>query len=114
MLAPILNRISIGFTKEKATVLVWGGLRGAVSLALALTIAQHYSIPREIGDQILFLTAGIVVLTILINGLTMEKLLSVLGLDKLPPAKAVTVQKAKANVYHDLKEYLPKIKQNRF
>ncbi len=114
ILAPILNRIGIGFTKEKGIVLVWGGLRGAVSLALALTIAQNNSIPKEIGDQILFLTAGIVVLTILINGLTMEKLLAMLNLDKLPPAKEITVQKAKANVYQNLSKYLPEVKKNEF
>lgn len=113
-LAPFLKRISIGFTKEKATVLVWGGLRGAVSLALALTIAQNDAIPKSIGDQILFLTAGIVVLTILINGMSMEKLLEVLKLNTLPPAKEVTVQKAKSNVYTDLSEYVPHIKQSEF
>ncbi|MEA2050006.1 MAG: cation:proton antiporter [Campylobacterota bacterium] len=114
VLSPILNRIGIGFTKQKAIVLVWGGLRGAVSLALALTIAQNDAIPKEIGDQILFLTAGIVVLTILINGLTMEKLLEILKLNTLPAAKEITVQKAKANVYKNLSTYLPKIKSSEF
>ncbi|MEA3314416.1 MAG: cation:proton antiporter [Campylobacterota bacterium] len=103
---PLLKRIGTGFTKEKAIVLVWGGLRGAVSLALALTVAHSDAIPKEIGDQILFLTAGIVVLTILINGLTMEKLLSILNLDTLPPAKEATVQKARAKVYKDIQGYL--------
>ncbi len=111
---PVLRRIGVGITKEKAIVLVWGGLRGAVSLALALVVAQNDNIPKEIGDQILFLTAGIVVLTILINGLTMEKLLAYLGLDKLPPAKEATVQKAKAIVYSDIKEYLPSLKKDEF
>ncbi|NQY95458.1 MAG: cation:proton antiporter [Campylobacteraceae bacterium] len=111
---PILSRIGIGITKEKAIVLVWGGLRGAVSLALALVVAQNTSIPKEIGDQILFLTAGIVVLTILINGLTMEKLLAKLGLDKLPPAKEATVQKAKSIVYNDVQKYLPDLKNDEF
>jgi len=111
---PVLKRIGVGITKEKAIVLVWGGLRGAVSLALALIVAQNDSIPKEIGDQILFLTAGIVVLTILINGLTMEKLLAYLGLDKLPPAKEATVQKAKSMVYLDVQKYLPDLKNNEF
>jgi len=111
---PILSRIGVGITKEKAIVLVWGGLRGAVSLALALVVAQNDSIPKEIGDQILFLTAGIVVLTILINGLTMEKLLAKLGLDKLPPAKEATVQKAKSIVYSDVQKYLPTLKEDEF
>ena len=111
---PILGRIGVGITKEKAIVLVWGGLRGAVSLALALVVAQNDLIPKEIGDQILFLTAGIVVLTILINGLTMEKLLASLGLDKLPPAKEATVQKAKSIVYSEVQEYLPNLKNDEF
>jgi len=111
---PVLKRIGVGITKEKAIVLIWGGLRGAVSLALALVIAHSEYIPKEVGDQILFLTAGIVVLTILINGMTMEKLLAYLGLDKLPPAKEATVQKAKAIVYSDMKEFLPTLKNNEF
>ncbi len=111
---PVLKRIGVGITKEKAIVLVWGGLRGAVSLALALVVAQNDNIPKELGDQILFLTAGIVVLTILINGLTMEKLLAYLGLDRLPPAKEATVQKAKAIVYEDVQKYLPKLKDDEF
>ncbi len=39
-LMPLLKRIGVGFTRQKATVLVWGGLRGAVSLSLALSLAQ--------------------------------------------------------------------------
>ena len=91
---PLLQRIGIGITLAKASVLVWGGLRGAVSLALALIIAQDSILSKEIGDQILFLTAGIVVLTIIINSSTMTLLLKKLGLDKLPPAKQVSLDKA--------------------
>ena len=111
---PLLKRIGIGITKEKAIILVWGGLRGAVSLALALTVAHNENIPREIGDQILFLTAGIVVLTILINGLSMENMLAWLKLDRLPPAKEATVNKAKASVYADMQNYLPIVKNSEF
>ncbi|MEA2079450.1 MAG: cation:proton antiporter, partial [Pseudomonadota bacterium] len=39
-LMPLLELIDVGITRQKATVLVWGGLRGAVSLALALSLAQ--------------------------------------------------------------------------
>ncbi|GAA3925226.1 sodium:proton antiporter [Litoribacillus peritrichatus] len=91
---PILKRIGIGINREKATVLVWGGLRGAVSLALALTVVANDQIPKAIGDQVMFLSAGIVVLTILINGSTMGWVLHQLGLDQLPPAKQATVDKA--------------------
>ena len=111
---PILKRIGIGITKEKAIVLTWGGLRGAVSLALALTIAADSLIPREVSDQILFLCAGIVVLTILINGTTMGALLQYLHLNALPAAKQATVDKAENRISEDLNQLLPSMMQNDF
>ena len=95
---PLLERIGVGITRQKATVLVWGGLRGAVSLSLALSLAQDSGVPEQLREQILFLTAGIVFLTIVINGSTMEWLLHRLALDKLPPAKEKSVQKARQTI----------------
>ncbi len=111
---PLLKRIGIGINFEKATVLVWGGLRGAVSLALALTVAQNDLIPKEIGDQVLFLCAGIVVLTILINGSTMGWILKRLGLDRLPDAKQATVDKASGEVSKTLCGALPIMMEDDF
>ncbi|MDP2561603.1 cation:proton antiporter [Psychrobium sp. 1_MG-2023] len=114
LLMPILKRIGIGITFEKAAVLCWGGLRGAVSLALALTVAASEVIPKQVGDHVLFLCAGIVVLTILINGSTMGFLLKMLGLNSLPPAKQATVDKARSTVNVALNEMLPTMMNNQF
>jgi NhaP-type Na+/H+ or K+/H+ antiporter len=111
---PILMRIGIGINREKATVLVWGGLRGAVSLALALTVAANDQIPKEVGDQIMFLCAGIVVLTILINGTSMGLVLHWLGLDKLPSAKQATVDKAQGAINQGLNQMLPDMMTSEF
>jgi len=105
-LMPILERIGIGINRKKATVLVWGGLRGAVSLSLALSLARDEAIPELLREQILFLTAGIVFLTIVINGSTMEWLLHRLQLDKLPPAKEASVQKARQSLDKQMNEFL--------
>jgi len=111
---PLLKRIGIGINRAKALVLIWGGLRGAVSLALALIIAQDTMIDKELGDQILFLTAGIVVLTIVINSSSMTLLLKVLGLDKLPAAKQASLDKAQLSVKQRLLITLPELKENEF
>ena len=58
-------------------VLLWGGLRGAVSLALALIVELDTGIEASIRDRILFHVAGIVLLTILVNGSTTGLLLKV-------------------------------------
>ncbi|WP_163830807.1 cation:proton antiporter [Spartinivicinus ruber] len=111
---PLLKRIGIGITREKAIVLVWGGLRGAVSLALALIIAQDDILPRDVRDQILFLCAGIVVFTILINGASMGWVLKKLKLDQLPPAKQATVDKAQSKINEELTSMLPVLVENEF
>lgn len=58
----------------------WGGLRGAVCLALALSFDSDF--PNR--DLMLMLTLGVVLFTLLIPGTTIAMLLQRLGLD-LPP-----------------------------
>jgi CPA1 family monovalent cation:H+ antiporter len=59
-------------------VLVWGGLRGGVALALALAL------PEELPERELLvaLTGGVVLATMLLNATTIRWLVSRLGLDK--------------------------------
>ncbi|WP_063365168.1 cation:proton antiporter [Pseudoalteromonas luteoviolacea] len=111
---PALKRLGIGINFAKAAVLCWGGLRGAVSLALALAVVASDIIPKEIGDRVLFLCAGIVVLTILVNGSTMSLLLKLLGLNSLPPAKQATVDKAQTKISAELHSMLPVMMTNEF
>jgi len=114
ILMPVLKRIGVGITRQKATVLIWGGLRGAVSLSMALSLSQDSSVSAEFSEQVLFLTAGIVVLTIVFNGSSMEALLKLLGLDKLPPAKAASVEKAADSVHKEMEKFILKFKENIF
>jgi CPA1 family monovalent cation:H+ antiporter len=53
------------------TTLTWGGLRGGISIALALSLTKK--VPNS--DLLLFITYGIVFFSILIQGLTIDKLL---------------------------------------
>ena len=57
-------------------VLFWGGLRGAISLALAL------SIPTNLAqrDMLLSMTFGVVLFSLLVQGTTIQTLLKRLGL----------------------------------
>eukprot|EP00755_Sulcionema_specki_P032565 Sspe_Gene.99001::Locus_72415_Transcript_1_1_Confidence_1.000_Length_4617::g.99001::m.99001 len=63
----------------------WGGLRGAVGLALALIVENdtdiHCTYPM-IGPRFIFFVSGIVILTLVINGMTTQYLVSRLGLNK--------------------------------
>lgn len=56
-------------------VMVWGGLHGALSLALALSLASELSY----RDEILTLTFGVVAFSIIVQGLTIKPLLRLVG-----------------------------------
>jgi monovalent cation:H+ antiporter, CPA1 family len=61
-----------------SAVLIWGGLRGGVALALALAL------PDELAQRELFIamTGGVVLTTLLVNATTMSPLIRALGLDQ--------------------------------
>jgi monovalent cation:H+ antiporter, CPA1 family len=78
------------FEKHAVTMLTWGGLRGALSIALALTlpIKMH-------RNEILAITYFIAVFSIIVQGLTIGKLARKLGTRH--GEKTVTVAEEKQN-----------------
>jgi NhaP-type Na+/H+ or K+/H+ antiporter len=90
---PIINKLGYKFSLADATLSWWGGLRGAVGLALALVvaldgkIADHGDDMKQAAHLILFHVAGIVALTLLINATTMSRLLRFFQLHKVPVSK---------------------------
>lgn len=91
---------------KDALVATWGGLRGAVSLALALLVANHDKVDPVIGKKILLATAGVVLLTIIVNGTTMAALLRKFGYDKPPLADQLALATAQATVMERVEEGL--------
>lgn len=84
MLSPILTRLGYGLKWQDAIIMTWGGLRGAVGLALALSVAESRYIDRaKIGNKILIQVSGIVILTLLVNATTTNFLLRILGMNAL-------------------------------
>ncbi|KAH8099204.1 potassium:proton antiporter [Aureococcus anophagefferens] len=66
-------------------VMTWGGLRGAVGLALAMVVDEHIEVAGitlraavKFPQQLLFLVAGVSFLTLLVNGWTSASLLNYL------------------------------------
>ncbi|MBT8495607.1 MAG: sodium:proton antiporter, partial [Deltaproteobacteria bacterium] len=79
---PFMGLVGAHIAAGEAALMAWGGLRGAVSLALALLVSRHPEVPPELGRQILLVTTGVVLLTILVNGSSVGWLLGRLGLTR--------------------------------
>jgi CPA1 family monovalent cation:H+ antiporter len=71
-----LSWIGPGIPRRFKHILYWGGLRGAISLALAL------SLPAELGPQVPVIRSmafGVVLFTLLVQGLTMKPFINRIG-----------------------------------
>jgi len=90
---PILWRLSPDRTAvslEDAMVMTWGGLRGAVGLALAIQVRFDRAgdtIEQSEADRIMFFTGGIAALTLMLNATTCPKLMALLGLTATTASK---------------------------
>ncbi len=80
-------------------VMFWGGLRGAISVGLALSlIAQVDVLGASLVSQLQLMTFGVVLFTLLVQGLTVERLVRRLGLAEGSEA-ALEQQRAQARLY---------------
>lgn len=108
---PFMARSGYGISKREAVILTWGGLRGALGLTLALMVSYTVSIPETIRGHILFLTAGIVTLTLLINATTMRWLLNKLGLTRTSSAKLLLNEGVNRRLEENAKRYIGELKE---
>ncbi|WP_417386270.1 cation:proton antiporter [Gimesia sp.] len=72
------------FTPHAIKVMTWGGLRGGISVALALSLKEEIHAQQSqydnVGELILTMTYVVVAFSILVGGLTIGPMLSRLGL----------------------------------
>jgi CPA1 family monovalent cation:H+ antiporter len=86
-LLPILSAVRLGqkVSHRYKIVILWGAMRGAVTLALALAVTENRSIDPEIQRFVAIMATGFVLTTLLINATTMGFLIRLLKLDQLSP-----------------------------
>lgn len=67
------------------TVMLWGGMRGAITLTLALGVTENAAIDPQVQRFVAVLATGFVLFTLLVYGTTLKPLIRIFGLDKLAP-----------------------------
>ncbi len=83
---PIFQCGQYGVSWQQMIVMSHAGLRGAVSLILALIVGGETEIDQSIREKIIFHTSGIAVLTLIINGSTTKLVVQCLGLNRTTEA----------------------------
>ena len=86
LVIPVSNRFTAKIPLRWQHVIVWGGLRGALALALALSLDGTF----PYREQILNLTFGVVIFSILAQGLTLRPFLQILRIVPASPEIQIT------------------------
>lgn len=84
---PILKGRGYGLSKKELLVLIYGGLKGGlgISLTMIITVDPYYSIRyRQLAT---FYMGGMVLMTVIINGLTSKKILEYIEMIHIPEIK---------------------------
>ena len=94
-LIPMLSFAGIAkpIDRDHKLVMLWGGMRGAVSLALALAAAENTALPPEVRQFVGILATGFVLFTLLVTAPTMRPLMRLLKISSLAPAEVAVSQR---------------------
>ena len=114
VLYPLMRKNGYGMTYTDSKVLWWGALRGAIGLALALIVEASPDIDQTIREQFLFLIAGTVTMTLLINATTMKMVAAKLGLTKVSPEKKYVLEQAEIYVDSSTDKAVKRLQNDRF
>ncbi|WP_296763472.1 cation:proton antiporter [Sediminimonas sp.] len=86
-LLPLLTllRASPAVERPYRIAILWGGLRGAITLALALAVTESFRVPVETKRVVGILATGFTLFTLVFQGTTLRNVIAWLGLDRLSP-----------------------------
>jgi CPA1 family monovalent cation:H+ antiporter len=112
----LLPLLSIAGLAERVShrfklVLLWGGLRGAVTLALALAVTENRLLDEDLQRFVAILATGYVLFTLLFNGTTLRPLMHLLRLDRLSPVDQALRQQVLTLALDDVRRAVKQVAQ---
>ena len=109
---PVLERFKLvqPVNNRYKAILVWGGLRGAVTIVLAMVAASNQALPEDIREFIALSATLFVLFTLFVNAPTLGLFMHALGLDRLSRLELALRDRvlalSRANVTRELQEIM--------
>lgn len=104
-LVPVVGKLSQPISQPFQVVMFWGGLRGAIALAIVL----HLPVEFAYKETFIAVVMGCVLFTLLGQGLTIETLVKKLGLNKPPLSDRLTRAEGFLSAKRCAKERIPEL-----
>ena len=112
--AALLHRLGYGLSRKEAVVCVYGGLRGAVGLALALEVEHDTLIASTTRTLVTLHVSATVVLTLLVNGTTTAMLYNWLDIYPESSYQQIVVKHSVTQLDRDTEKYLASLNDDGF
>jgi monovalent cation:H+ antiporter, CPA1 family len=97
-------RLTERIDRSYKLAIIWGGLRGALTLVLALAVTENPAIPHDIQRFVAVLATGFVLYTLFVNGTTLRPIIGLLGLDQLSPRESALRNRILALSHAEVRE----------
>ncbi|SDR07854.1 sodium/proton antiporter, CPA1 family [Rhizobiales bacterium GAS191] len=106
LLLPLLSlaRLTQPISTSYKLTIAWGGLRGALTLVLALAVTENPALHTDVQRFVAVLATGLVLFTLLVNGTTLRLIIHLFGLDQLSPVDQVLRDRVLALSYAEMGE----------
>ncbi|ASP22735.1 Na(+)/H(+) antiporter ApNhaP [Antarctobacter heliothermus] len=113
-LMPILTALKLSPNVERPyrVAILWGGLRGAVTLALALAVTESVRVPDGIQRVVGILATGFTLFTLLVQGTTLRWVIGRIGLDRLSPIDEALSRQVVAVALQTVREDVARTTEN--
>ena len=113
-LLPLMTRLKLSPAVERPyrVAILWGGLRGAVTLALALAVTESFRVPDGIQRVVGILATGFTLFTLIVQGTTLRWVIGRLGLDKLSPIDEALSRQVVAVALQTVREDVARTTEN--
>jgi CPA1 family monovalent cation:H+ antiporter len=111
---PLLGRMRLSPRVEPSyrAAILWGGLRGAVTLALALAVTESALVPPAVKREVGILATGFTLFTLLVQGTTLRWVIARLGLDRLPTLDRALSRQVIAVALQNVREEIAEISRD--
>ncbi|MBN2761074.1 MAG: cation:proton antiporter [Rhodobacteraceae bacterium] len=111
---PLLGRMRLSPQVDVTyrSAILWGGLRGAVTLALALAVTESALVPPAIKREVGILATGFTLFTLLVQGTTLRWVINKLGLDRLPALDQALSRQVIAVALQNVREEIAEISRD--
>ena len=103
---PVIRNTGYGLTMKEFVVLIYGGLRGALGMCLALFVGVDDSLRLRFRELTVFYMCGMAMMTILVNGLTAGKVVDFVQMINTPEIKGKMLKRCVRRILESTQDHL--------